>query len=71
MTKPAIKLGSQMLLSVYLHPDDYVALRSYSEMTYGPKKMAGVVREALREYFEKREVPFKGIDPREIKFEES
>ena len=64
-----IKLGTQAMISVYLHPDDYETLKTHADLCYGNKKMAHVVRIALKEHFAKIGLPF-GIEPGTMKFEE-
>jgi hypothetical protein len=66
-----IKLGAQYMVSCYFAPDDYWALREWSEANLGNRKMASVVRSALHDYLTKRGVSFAGLDPRLIEFEES
>lgn len=68
--KDPIKLGSQCMVSCYFAPKDYWALRHWSELTLGSRKMATVIRAAMKEYLTARGVKFSGIDPRAMQFAE-
>jgi len=66
-----ITLGSQAMISVYLARDDYHVLKGHANRMFGQRKMATVVRIALREYFERLDIDFTGRDPGEPTFEET
>lgn len=61
---PNPKLGSQYLVSCYFSDEDYHTLSSYAELRFGRRKMAAVIRLAVKQYMDRAGVPFDGKDPK-------